>query len=263
VSPSTASSSNDTTTVAAVGVLAATLATLCHETLGHGLGCFSAGGHITLLTSIWFRCSAGSAIADAGGPLGNLVGGALAFALLSYFRPGPTARLLLLLCGALSLYWLTGQLIFESLTTSHSDWYWAQQTGAAAIVRPVGTVVGIVGYVLVGRLVAAINTRLGGSNAQAIRLAYAAAAASAVIAGLMWKPEPFRSALEAFLVLGIAPLGLLSVARKAARGVGDDIGPSTIRRSWVWICAGAAVFGLFLYLQARGLGPLAAATLPA
>jgi hypothetical protein len=40
----------------AAGVLTATLAALCHETLGHGLGCLAVGGRITLLTSIWFRC---------------------------------------------------------------------------------------------------------------------------------------------------------------------------------------------------------------
>ena len=81
-SHSTASSADDTPTAMAVGALAATLA-LCHETLGHGLGCVGAGGHVTLLTSIVFRCSHWSAIADAGGPLGNLVAGSLALALLS------------------------------------------------------------------------------------------------------------------------------------------------------------------------------------
>src|SRR5690348_441983 len=66
VSSSTAPSGDDPATVIAVGALAAILATLCHETLGHGLGCFGSGGHITLLTSVWFRCSKGSAISDAG-----------------------------------------------------------------------------------------------------------------------------------------------------------------------------------------------------
>jgi len=43
---------SDLTTVVAVGVVAATLAAVCHETLGHGLGCVVDGGRITLLTSI-------------------------------------------------------------------------------------------------------------------------------------------------------------------------------------------------------------------
>jgi hypothetical protein len=252
-SHSTASFSSDAVTVIAVGVLAATLATLCHETVGHGLGCFAAGGHVTLLTSIWFRCSKGSAIADMGGPMGNLAAGALAVALLRYTRPSLTVRLLLLLFGALSLFWFTAQLTFESLTHKHEDWYSVLQVGW----QPVGAVVGIGGYVLVGRLFSAINRKHGGSDSLAIRLAYAAAAASAVIAGLMWRPEPFRSALEEFLVLGIAPLGLQRIAWHSGRGTGIDMGAGPVPRSWVWISVCAVVFGLFLFIQARGLGSMA------
>jgi len=69
---------------------------------------------------------------------------------------------------------------------------------------------------------------------------------------------PLRSALEGFLVLGVAPLGLLGVARKASQ----DIGGGSVPRSWIWIAAGAVVFGLFLFIQARGLGSMAAARLP-
>src|SRR5438552_6238476 len=112
VSPSTSSSLNDVPTVLVVGALAATLATICHETLGHTLGCVGAGGHVTLLTSIWFHCSKGSALADAGGPLGNLLGGVLGIALLSYTKSTPTMRLLLLLFSAISLFWFTGQLAY-------------------------------------------------------------------------------------------------------------------------------------------------------
>ncbi len=252
-SPSIASH-DDTATVAAVGALAATMATVCHETLGHGLGCLGAGAHITLLTSVWFRCSTSSVGADAGGPIGNLVAGILAVALLSRTRADPTVRLLLLLFGALSLFWFMGQLTFESATNRHDDWYWALQPGRAAIWRPVGIIVGIGGYVLAQRVLAAINREHGGCKGRSIRLAYAAAAASAVIAGLMWRPEPFRSALEGFLILGLAPLGLLGIAGKTSQDVGNDIRPGCVPRSWIWIAVCAVIFGLFLCIQARGLG---------
>ena len=51
-------------------------------------------------------------------------------------------RLLLLLFGALSLFWFTGQLTFESLSDRRDDWYWALQTGQAATSGPVGTSLG-------------------------------------------------------------------------------------------------------------------------
>jgi hypothetical protein len=169
-------------------------------------------------------------------------------------------RLFLLMSGALNLFWFMGQLTFESFTNTRDDWHWALHTGSPGLSRSVGAAAGVVGYVLVKRLVAAINNEQGGSNARAIRVAYAAAAASAAIAGLMWRPEPFRSALEGFLVLGVAPIGLLSIARSAGRDVGNDIGTGSVPRSWIWIAVCALLFGLFLFIQARGVGSMAAAS---
>lgn len=249
----TAASGDDAATVIAVGVLAATLAIVCHETLGHGLGCLGTGGHVTLLTSIWFRCSTGSPITDAGGPIGNLVAGILAVVLLGSTRPSPTGRLFLLLFAALNLFWLTAQITFESATTTPDDWYWVLQM-RPAISRPVGIVVGIVGYVLVGRWISAVNRKQGGPKATAILLGYAAAAAAAVIAGLLWRPEPFRSAFQGFLTLGVASLGLLRIARTANRNLGRDLGAGSTPRSWTWIVIGILLFGFFLFAQAPGLG---------
>ncbi len=251
------SSDNDAATVIAIGALAATLAAVSHETLGHGLSCVGIGGQVTLLTSIWFRCSQGAAITSAGGPTGNLVVGSLALILLRYAKSGPTVRLLLLMLGALNLFWFMGQLVFESLMNSHEDWYFtALQSGWPAIWRPVAIAVGIGGYALVRRLIGAVVHHQADLQARAIRLAYAAAAASALIAGLLWRPEPFRSAAEGLLCLGIAPFGLLGAARTA--------GPSAsfVPRSWTWICASAAITGAFLFVQARGLGSMAGSALP-
>lgn len=256
----TASSSEDTATVVAVGVLAATLAIVCHETVGHGLGCSSAGGHITLLTSIWFRCSKWAPMADAGGPLGNLVAGLAAAALLTRTRLKPTGRLFLLLFSALNLLWFTGQLAFESLTRTHDDWFWILNS-RPVIWRSVGAVVGIGGYVLAVRWFSAMIRKRGGPQAHAIQLAYAAAAAAAVIAGLMWQPEPWRSAFEGFLTLGVSPLGLLRAARTPRRDAGHEVALGSVPRSWIWICTCAVLFGLFLIVQASGLGPMATSKL--
>lgn len=258
---STATASVDTATVIAAGVLAATLAAICHEALGHGLGCLGTGGRVTLLTSIWFRCSKWSAITDAGGPLGNLLAGSLAVVLLGYTRQGATARLLLLLLGALNLFWFMGQLTFESLSNRHDDWYWVLQMGRPGVWRTIGSVVGIGGYVIVGRVVSAINSRQHGPNARGIRLGYAAAAVSAVLAGLMWRPEPFRTAFEGFLTLGIAPLGLLSIAARTSRDAGQDVGARSVPRSWILISISIAAFAVFLFVQARGVGSMAASRL--
>jgi hypothetical protein len=264
MSPSPVSSSNDPATVSAVGTLAATLAAVCHETLGHGLACVGSGGHITLLTSIWFRCQGAAAIADLGGPVGNLVAGCAALALLRYTKASPGAMLLLLMLGALNLFWFMGQLIYESLTNTHDDWYYvmSSQIGRPGMWRTVGAIVGVAGYVFVARWVSAIIRNRGGPQPHAIRLAYVAAAAAAVIAGLVWRPDPLHSALQGFLALGIAPLGLLSVARKASGEVGHDVAASAVPRSWIWITVSAVIFGIFLIVQARGLGSMATSGWP-
>lgn len=250
-------SSNDAVTVIGVGALAATLAVICHETLGHGLTCIGAGGHINLLTSIWFRCSKYAPITDVGGPVGNLVAGSLGIALLGYTGRSPAGRLLLFMFVGLNLFWFMGQLTFESLTHTRDDWYWLLQS-APTTWRPVGAVVGICGYVLTIRGLSAVLRKQGGPRANSIRVAYAAAAVSALITGLMWSPEPMRSAVEGFSTFGINSFGLLIVARRATVAVEHEVGVQPVTRSWAWICFCAVSFGIFLLVQARGLGPMAA-----
>lgn len=252
----------DTATVVAIGTLAATLAAICHETLGHGLSCVASGGHIALLTSIWFRCQGGAPITDTGGPLGNLVAGTAALVLLSHTRPGPRARLFMLMFGALNLFWFAGQLALDAIK-GIDDWgYSALTMHWPALWQPVGAVVGIGGYLLVGRWVAALIRKQGSPQAATVRLAYVASAASAVIAGLMWAPAPLRSAWEGFLTLGVAPLGLLFAARKTDRERAHDAGRDAVPRSWGWLAISAVIFVLFLFVQAEGLGSMAGSMLP-
>ena len=252
----------DTATVVAVGVLAATLAAICHETLGHGLSCIASGGHITLLTSIWFRCQGGAAITDAGGPLGNLVAGIAALVLLGHAKPGPRARLFMLMFGALNLFWFTAQLALDAIK-GIDDWgYSALGMHWPALWQPVGAIAGIGGYLLVGRWVAALIRKQSSPQEATVRLAYIAAAASAVIAGLMWAPAPLRSAWEGFLTLGVAPLGLLFAARKTERERPHDAGRDAVPRSWWWISISTVIFVLFLLVQAGGLSSMARSMLP-
>ena len=250
---------DDAATVVAAGVLAATLAALCHETVGHGLGCVIDGGRITLLTSIWFRCQGATSLTDAAGPLASLIAGLAAFGLLQIEETGRVARFFLIMFGAVSLFWFAGQLI-DHAAINGDDWgIIARRHHWPAIWRPIAIVVGAAGYAGAIALTAAALRRKGAPGWQTIGLGYAASAASAVIAGLIWQPAPLRSALEGFLTLGIAPLGLLFAAKRAGRDSGD---PCPIPRAWPWISTSVLVYVIFLLVQARGLGPLAASALP-
>jgi hypothetical protein len=78
-----------------------------------------------------------------------------------------------------------------------------------------------------------------------------------VIAGLMWRPEPIKSAIEGLLALGLAPVGVLLAVSLANRTYDVISARPPVARSWRWIAAGVVVFGVFLLIQSQGLGPLA------
>src|ERR1700730_15398419 len=99
---------DDAMTIAAIGVAAACLVTIGHEAIGHGIACLALGGHIILLTSVYFRCTI-VGWTSAAGPAGNLVMGTLAWLT---FRCVPRRlsglRLLLMMVMALSIFWEAG-----------------------------------------------------------------------------------------------------------------------------------------------------------
>jgi hypothetical protein len=256
-SPIAIVASDDLITVVAVGVLAANLAVVCHETLGHGVGCILEQGRIMLLTSIYVRCARATALTPAAGPFGNFLAGIAAFAFLSLKPLGRTSRLFLILFGAFNLFWLFGQMTYCALLRI-DDWaIVAVRLGWSWVWRPLVAAIGIAGYATAIRLSTVALTRRGAPGRHAIQLAYIAAAASAVMAGLMWRPEPVRSAIEGLSAVGVAPLGLLIAATLAGRARQTIPADLVIARSWYWITTSAMVFGIFLFTQGQGLGPLA------
>jgi hypothetical protein len=254
--------SDHTATVIAAGTIAATLAAICHETVGHGLGCIAVGGRITLLTSIWFRCREATSLTDAGGSIASLVGGGVAIMLLSLKIRSPVTRLVLILFGAISLFWFAAQLIDHPIV-DRDDWaFIARRMEWAWVWRPIMVAVGVAAYAATVRLMRTLLCRKGAPGRRAVLLGYAAAATSAIIAGLAWSVAPVSSAKEAFLTLGVAPLGLLVANRMAgreAKGDAKDMASShsPIPRSWTWIVAGTVLFGAFFTVQGRGIGALA------
>jgi hypothetical protein len=247
--------SDDLPTVAACGVLAATLAAVLHEAVGHGLGCYADGGTVTLLTSIWFRCRGASTLTDAGGPLGNLLGGAIGLALLRRRRIDGGLWLTLTLFTAFSLFWFSGQLIFDAVK-NHGDWaFVARDLQWPSWWRLGAVALGVALYGTTIRLIVRTLRGQGPLRSNAIRMGYAAGACSAAVAGLMWGAMPIRSAVEGVLALGIAPLGLLFIASAMRRHSSVDI--VSAQRSTFLLTLSSVLFLAFLLTQGRGLGHLA------
>lgn len=252
----TRSGLDDTATVLAAGALAATLAALCHETLGHGLGCVAVGGRITLLTAIWFRCHGATSLTDAGGGIASLLAGTLALAVPRHRLPAGV-RLVLLMFGAISLFWFAAQLITHA-ALNRDDWHFiAKRQHWPWVWRPILAGISVAAYAVTMHRMLVLLRHPAAPGVQAVRLAYLASAGSAALAGAMWAPEPSRSAIEGLMTLGINPLGLLAAARMAAPDQ-RRTGVAAVARSWALVVVSLTGFAAFALVQGRGLGPLAA-----
>ena len=114
--------------------------------MGHGVGCGIDGGRITLLTSIWFRCQGATSLTDAAGPFASLIAGLAAFGLLPIEGTHRVARFVLILFGAISLFWFAAQLIGHAATNG-DDWaIIARRNHWPSIWRPIFIAVGIATY---------------------------------------------------------------------------------------------------------------------
>lgn len=242
---------DDPATLAAAGVLAATLATLTHETLGHGGACLAEGRELLLLTSMLAQCRDGSPWVDVTGSATLLAVGAAALAGAPRF--GGAGRLLLTLLGGFCLYWLAGMTLYSGVTGAEDlgfaarGWGWppAWRVGAAVAAL---ALYGLTGAVLIRRLRA-----VGGRIRRRVGTAWAAGTASAVAAGLMWAADPVKGAVFGFVTFAVFPVPLAWAAGRAAgAGEGEPIG-----RSWPWIAAALAGFAAFALVQGRGIGRLA------
>jgi hypothetical protein len=251
---------DDIPTVLAAGVLAATLAAVIHESVGHGVGCLTEGGVITVLTSIWFRCRGAGSLTIAAGPAASLVAGLSCLLLLRRWRPNGGMQLAITLSAAFNLFWFAGQLIFHAITNGDTWAVMARIQHWPQWWRLVSVALGSLCYVAAARAI--INTRRlnGLLSWDTILYSYAAGTFSAMLAGLMWAPMPIRSALEGLLALGAAPAGLFAIAAAARRE--PNVRRIAVTRSTIMIFFGISAYVIFLATQARGFGLLAARVLP-
>jgi hypothetical protein len=179
----------------------------------------------------------------------------MGLALLWTRRTGGVLRLALALFSAFSLFWFASQLIFHALTNA-DDWgIIARRSQWPWFWRPIAVVLGIACYVAAVWSIAKALRDGGPVRSSSILIGYAAGAASASLAGAMWAVMPLRSAMEGFLTLGIAPLGILAIAASTKRHRTMPAFP--ILRSTLLVAVSVTLFVIFLLVQGRGLGSLA------
>jgi hypothetical protein len=241
---------DDALTVIAIGVLAASLAAVFHEGLGHPLGCLAVGGRVRLVTSIYFRCAGAKPFTDVAGPLGNLVSGLATLAALRLTPATGRTRLFLLALAGFNLLWFSGQLA-EQAALVKDDWaFLGRDIGWPKPGRLALAAVGALSYAATLYLLAPTAAQI---RRRTIRLMYGSAVVSACVAGLAWAPERLGGFEEGLMALGVAPLGLLLLLRTANA---DNLRQS-IPRALIWIAMSAIGYDLFLATIGRGIGPLA------
>ena len=120
-SPALEATKPDLLTVAAIAVVAAVLADLIHEGLGHGCMCIATGGQPLVLSTVHFECSADTRLVAAGGTLANLIFGMLSWAAMRAVRHSAPWRYFLWLLMTFNLFDAGGYFLFSGIGNI-GDW---------------------------------------------------------------------------------------------------------------------------------------------
>jgi hypothetical protein len=247
---------DDRTTVFAIAILAACIATTAHEAAGHGSACILLGGAITRLTSVYFQCSTHSAWIPAGGPLGNLVAFGLAWSALLLAPLGMTRlRLLLLLIMTISIFWFASYLIYAALLNDGDPYFVARDLfGEPGLALRTGGVAAGIAFYWVGIQAMRFTVRLSYDARRArqlLRRSWLAASLSACVAALAYAPDRLGAVGQAALEIGVTCLPMLAPVAAGPAHANPDTGK--IGRSWGWIGVSFLVFALFVITLGRGM----------
>jgi hypothetical protein len=246
---------DDLPTVIAVAALAICTTAVAHEAFGHGSVCLALGGHITLLTNAYFRCSAYSSLIDIGGPVGNLIIGLIALVASRLIAPSrPLLRFYAVCVAGFSLYWEAGYAIF-SMLHGRGDYFgaWTGLIGPADWPVRIGVmVVGAVAYVVITKVLALSLSGFASRPGRIPRLLRPAWITSVVVMGAsasLYAPDRLAAMHDAALSAAAAIPFLFRYGGLAASG--NVV--SAIRRCVPALVAGATVVAAFALLMGRGL----------
>lgn len=188
--------------LAAIGILSYVIADIIHEVIGHGGTCLIIGNKIELLTSVYFKSRPGNIFVDIGGPISNLIFGALTFLILIKTS---FAKLFLFQVTAYNLFWFSGTILHSAISKT-GDWTFAIKEITE---EPLGKFCLIVSGIFFYTIIIKIhNYYLKTENKEKqielltktnIFYSFVFASIAALLAGLFFKPDRLHSALEGLL----------------------------------------------------------------
>lgn len=210
--------------LASIGILAYIIADTVHEVIGHGGTCLIIGNHIELLTSVYFKSSPGNVLVDMGGPIANLIFGALTFLFLKKTKQSSFSLLLLLPIIAYNLFWFSGTVLHSAFSKT-GDWTFAiRELHVGQFGKPILIMAGVLFYAIILRILNSYLT-VRFKESQNISLTKAEiyypllfASIAAIAAGLIFKPERLHSGFEGLLEMaGSMPILFLKLNDNAVK----------------------------------------------
>ena len=239
-------------TLLGIGALAFVIASIAHEAIGHGGMCTLMGGRITLLSSVYARCSIDSSLIDAAGPSMGIAVGLVLWAILrSRMIVSPNVRLLLGFTMAINLFWGAGYLLFSAVING-GDWGFLVRDLASsqqAIGRSMLGAVGVIAYLASTRMVA---TQLPPPTP--LLAPYLAMGIVSCVAVLFYFGPVVPALREAVNEGFLAPVGLLLIARRRSAENDSNGSDLSVVGSNGWIVMSLLVCIVFFATMGRGFG---------
>lgn len=235
----------------AIAAVAFIWACVAHEAIGHGGMCLAVGGRITLLTSVYFRCTEGGPLTDAAGPLMNLIAGAICWSLARNRPASSQSRSFFVLAMAFNLFWGAGYFIY-SAATNKGDW--------AFVLRDLSLdprwlwrlLMGALGGVLYVRAARAVATLLPPGTP--LVWPYLVAGVVSCAAVLFYAGSLLPALREAAQESLGSNVGLLFLAYRSSKQAHTVPSPSIVAQSNGWLLFSALVTMLFFLTLGRGFG---------
>lgn len=256
-----ADSQPDLFTVAAIAIVAASLAGIIHEGLGHGGMCLVTGGRPLALSSVHFECSTNSRLVAAGGTLANLLFGAIFWLASRAITTRTEWRYCFWLMMTFNLFRAGGYFLFSGIG-NFGDWadvitgwqpVWAWRTAL--------TLLGAVSYFLIFIPFAVRELRpfLGTNRVRRARrltlVPYFSSGIFSCIAGAFNPVSPMLILLSAAASSfgGDSGLAWMWNLLRGSRIPDTTLQMPELRRSWTWITSAAILAILFVTVLGRGV----------
>lgn len=251
---------DDTLTLCAISALAAMLADVLHEGLGHAALAFLTGPQSGVLSTVAWSTSFDSRLVAAGGTLVNLAAGLVSWLALRRAASASAAmRFFLLISFAFNLFDGTGYFFFSGVTNigdwaqviapMHPHWLWQTLLVVIGIAAYYGAVL-LLGMGFVRELgVPPSDPRLRGLTL----IPYFSAIVLLGVSGLL-NPIGIQLVwLSALPASAGAHSGLLWFRYYVPKGVTTQRPQAGIARSYTWIMPAACCALVFVFVLGRGI----------